>query len=309
MLRKIALLSLLFYQVALICHAQIGSKTPFPNTFSTYRFAHRGGYAYGPENTIQTILYNIREKGVKGVEIDIRQTRDGSLVLFHDETIGRILETDQDVPLESLTLAELQAIPMRDKQFGTLYVQELSTLVDSLRHVIENEGHYFIVEIDFKPHGDATEAAVKKLIGCIMDQSKIAGKSLFRYFFISTFYPEVLKSLRAHAEDAVLAFAVNRDPDKQKLKARLGILASPFLVKKYGCTLIEPNHCMVTKRYVKRWRRRGVLINAYTANSACEKAHLEKLGVAFTTNCPEGICADDASDQTGKKKGWCKACR
>ena len=86
-------------------------------------------------------------------------------------------------------------------------------------------------------------------------------------------------------------------------------MASPFLVKKYGCSLIEPNHCMVTKRYVKRWTRRGVAINAYTANSACEKAYLDALGIAYTTNCPESTCEDDASDQTGKKKGWCKSCK
>ena len=54
--------------------------------FEKQRFAHRGGYANGPENTIETILDNINH-GVGAIEIDVEMTKDQKLVIFHDATI------------------------------------------------------------------------------------------------------------------------------------------------------------------------------------------------------------------------------
>lgn len=50
--------------------------------------AHRGDWRNAPENSIQAIE-NCIEMGVDMVEIDIRETKDGHLVLMHDETIDR----------------------------------------------------------------------------------------------------------------------------------------------------------------------------------------------------------------------------
>jgi len=51
--------------------------------------AHRGGALLGPpENTLQAIEKAI-EVGADLIEIDIRQTRDGHLVLMHDERVDR----------------------------------------------------------------------------------------------------------------------------------------------------------------------------------------------------------------------------
>lgn len=303
------ILGLFFYLFASISFAQAFENVYDPEVFGKYRFAHRGGYANGPENTIETILLNIRYMGVKAIEVDIRETLDGHLVLFHDEKIERILDTNDDRLLSSMTLAELKAIPLRDKRLGEVYITEFKVLLDTLRMLAEKDGLDFLVELDFKPNGDATERAVISLYQCLFEQPLIAGKPVEEYFFASTFYPEVLKSLRNHSDKMAIGYAVNRNPDKQKLLARLSILASPFLFKKFKCQIIEPNHCMVTPRYIRRWTRRGAVMNAYTANSACEKSHLESLKIAYTTNCPNTTCEDDASDQTGKKKGWCKGCR
>ncbi len=50
--------------------------------------AHRGDWRHAPENSLQAIQ-NCIDMGVDMVEIDIRQTKDGHLVLMHDETIDR----------------------------------------------------------------------------------------------------------------------------------------------------------------------------------------------------------------------------
>ena len=54
--------------------------------FENQRFAHRGGYALGPENTLQTVLLNL-QNGVNAVEIDVQLTKDNQLVLFRDYSV------------------------------------------------------------------------------------------------------------------------------------------------------------------------------------------------------------------------------
>ena len=50
--------------------------------------AHRGDWRNAPENSIQAIK-NCIDMGLDMVEIDVRKTKDGHLVLMHDETIDR----------------------------------------------------------------------------------------------------------------------------------------------------------------------------------------------------------------------------
>jgi len=70
-------------------------------------FAHRGGAALAPENTL--VAY---EKGVAlgadALELDIHTTRDGVTVVIHDPTVDRT--TDGHGVVANLTLAELQRL-------------------------------------------------------------------------------------------------------------------------------------------------------------------------------------------------------
>lgn len=50
--------------------------------------AHRGGLALGPENTLATFA-RTTALGVRYLETDVRTTRDGGLVCFHDATLRR----------------------------------------------------------------------------------------------------------------------------------------------------------------------------------------------------------------------------
>lgn len=69
--------------------------------------AHRGSSMNAPENTLTAIDLAIRE-GADYVEIDVQQTADGALVLFHDRDLRRIARRSD--PITSLTLAELRQV-------------------------------------------------------------------------------------------------------------------------------------------------------------------------------------------------------
>jgi len=52
---------------------------------------HRGASAFAPENSLQAYAAAM-DFGADGCEVDIRRTRDGVLVLFHDEALDRVTD-------------------------------------------------------------------------------------------------------------------------------------------------------------------------------------------------------------------------
>lgn len=68
---------------------------------------HRGNRAHAPENTLPAFLEAVA-LGADALEFDLRLTRDGRLVVFHDATLERT--TDGHGPLAQRTLAELKQL-------------------------------------------------------------------------------------------------------------------------------------------------------------------------------------------------------
>jgi glycerophosphoryl diester phosphodiesterase len=73
--------------------------------------AHRGGPAYAPENTLAAFR-NAIKIGVDRLEMDVQMTRDGQLVVIHDETVDRT--TNGTGHVANLTLAEIRALDAGD---------------------------------------------------------------------------------------------------------------------------------------------------------------------------------------------------
>lgn len=70
-------------------------------------FAHRGASAELPEHTLAAYRSAI-EAGVDGVECDVRLTRDGHLVCFHDRRLDRT--SNGTGPLSQFTLSQLREL-------------------------------------------------------------------------------------------------------------------------------------------------------------------------------------------------------
>ena len=52
-------------------------------------WGHRGASGYAPENTLEAFDLSVKQ-GADGVELDVHLTRDGELVVTHDEEISRV---------------------------------------------------------------------------------------------------------------------------------------------------------------------------------------------------------------------------
>ncbi|APU39798.1 MULTISPECIES: glycerophosphodiester phosphodiesterase [unclassified Streptomyces] len=60
-------------------------------------YAHRGASAYAPENTLAAVDLAMR-LGFDWVENDVQRTKDGELVVIHDDTLARTTDVEQLFP-------------------------------------------------------------------------------------------------------------------------------------------------------------------------------------------------------------------
>jgi glycerophosphoryl diester phosphodiesterase len=81
------------------------SKSPM--TKGPLIIAHRGFSSHYPENTLASVRAAL-ELGVNFVEIDVQETRDGELIVFHDYRLNRICGARGRV--RHKTLAEIQRL-------------------------------------------------------------------------------------------------------------------------------------------------------------------------------------------------------
>ncbi len=83
---------------------------------NTVVYAHRGASQYMPENTFSSFYLGCW-MGANGIETDVRKTRDGELVLFHDESLERV--TGEAGRISDYTYAELLNMRVRNLRSGT----------------------------------------------------------------------------------------------------------------------------------------------------------------------------------------------
>ena len=92
--------------------------------------AHRAGRGIAPENTLAAIRKAIALK-VDYVELDIRATKDGHLVIMHDRTVDRT--TKGTGAVKDLTLAEIRALDAGSKFDATNAGERVPTFEEVLK--------------------------------------------------------------------------------------------------------------------------------------------------------------------------------
>lgn len=91
--------------------------------------AHRGDWRGAPENSLQA-FQNCIDMGVDMVEIDIHKTKDGVLVLMHDDTLDRC--SNGKGKIADHTYAELQKLGLRAQHGAWITRHKIPTLEETL---------------------------------------------------------------------------------------------------------------------------------------------------------------------------------
>lgn len=131
MLKRLTSLGLLC-MLAIASYAQhlneILSELSAPAKQSVLVVSHRGDWRNAPENSLQA-FQNCIDMGVDMVELDLKKTKDGELILMHDNTLNRT--TNGTGKPEDFTLAELKELRLKNGA-GCLTRHKIPTLRETM---------------------------------------------------------------------------------------------------------------------------------------------------------------------------------
>lgn len=91
--------------------------------------AHRGDWRNHPENSIPAFQSCI-DMGIDMIEIDVRRTKDGQLILMHDPTVDRC--TNGKGKVADLTYDEIQKLRLRPQHNASITRNHIPTLEEVL---------------------------------------------------------------------------------------------------------------------------------------------------------------------------------
>ena len=105
--------------------------------------AHRGDLSRAPENTLPA-FQRAMEAGADGVELDVRLTRDGQLVVFHDRNLDRT--SNGTGPVNHSSLSEIRSLDV-----GSWFAPEFKgETAPTLDEVFESLPRDYLINVEMK---------------------------------------------------------------------------------------------------------------------------------------------------------------
>ena len=221
-------------------------------------FAHRGYRAVYPENTLLAFRQAI-SAGCYGIELDVQLSKDGFLVVIHDEDVRRT--TDGNGAVCDMTWAQLceldagqgEKIPLLSEYFELVRQLPLITNIELKNSEVPYEGMEERV-IEMVRAGGLSERVI-----------------------ISSFKHESVNKVKKLAPDIMCGYICwgKLDGDELALKAR-----------EYGVEFIHPALSSIEAGFLEAVMRNNLRISVWTVNDIGEMERLVKQGVY-------GIFTDD----------------
>ena len=225
------------------------------------KVGHRGARAYEPENTLRSFKKAL-ELGVNAVELDVRMTKDGEIVVIHDAKVDRT--TNGKGLVTQLTLKEI-------KQLKTEKDQKVPTLEEALDFLDKKVK----VLIELKETG--LEAKVLKTV---------QKKGLENNVVIVSFLEDALRKVRELNEkvETGLIYVKHKNPVKTAAD-----LKASYLLPLYRFTHTAD---------VQKAHQNGLKVIVWTINKPEEVADYVKKGVDGITSDKPDILAKADQDRS-----------
>lgn len=242
--------------------------------------AHRGGGGLAPENTMPAFRQAV-EMGVDVLELDVRATADGVLVVMHDATVERI--TDGHGPVHRHTLSQLRQLdagyhwtsdrgrtyPFRGRGVTIPTLRELFTAFPHLR-----------MNIDLKQKEPPIVDAFTRLL---------VEFDMVHQVLVGSFHDDTLYDYRCHLPEAVTA-AGRRETivffflQLLRLTWAYRPAAQAFQIpERHGPLRITPH-------FIQAARRRDMEVHIWTVNDVSDMQRLIRWGAAgIITDYPDRL--------------------
>lgn len=128
-------------------------------------WAHRGCSMEYPENTLEAFLAAARTPGVEGIELDVQLTKDGEVVVFHDENVSRV--TDGNKNVAEYTLEQLKKLKVAPGTPGETQIPTLEEVLVAMEPYCKSKDFKINIElktsiVHYQGIEEKTYALVKK---------------------------------------------------------------------------------------------------------------------------------------------------
>ena len=225
--------------------------------------AHRGAAGERPENTLAAFRRAL-EVGADGIEFDVQLTKDGELVVIHDERLDRT--TNGTGWVKDHTLAALQALDA-GRWFSQAYREERIPL---LAEVLALAAPACVINVELKNSRVPYPGIESKVIEALKGVDAL-GKTI-----VSSFNHDSLQRVKAIDPSARIGY-LYQVPWRSPIARALQL----------GAEGIHPPRLAVSRRLVLRAHRAGLAVRAWTVNRPKHLQQMMALGVdAIMTDHP-----------------------
>jgi glycerophosphoryl diester phosphodiesterase len=231
--------------------------------------AHRGASAECPENTLCAFRRAV-ELGAPSIELDIHVSRDGELVVMHDETVKRT--TGSEGRIAELTLAELRRLECGAHKHARFAGEPVPTLAEALA-LTRAHGVCYNVEVK----AFSSPQAPERLVSLLREFAPPAGTHV-----VSSFALEALLQVR-QAEATVPLALLGEFP------------AILEVARQHGIPWVHGQSKGVTAAGVAAAHAAGLRVMVWTVNEPALFAYCAGAGV-------DKVCTDDPATMLGVRR-------
>lgn len=226
---------------------------PYPTLF-----AHRGGGALAPENTLAAMRVG-KDHGYFAVEFDVKLSADSVAMLMHDETLERTTSGQGRVADHLMSdLEKLDAGSWHGPAFQGEPVPRLSAVA----HYLHGLG--IMANVEIKPCA-AREAETGRAVASLC--AELWGDRFVKPL-VSSFSVPALEAARAAVPELWIGLLVEKPDD-----------ALFALLDKLACVSLHCDHRHVTADLVRRVHAAGRRLMCYTVNDIARAEELIAWGV------------------------------
>jgi glycerophosphoryl diester phosphodiesterase len=219
--------------------------------------AHRGSSGELPENTLPAYELAV-EQGSDMIEIDLHTTRDGAIVITHDESLEELGGRGE---VADATLEEIRRL---DAGGGAV--------VPTLAEVLDRFGARIPFNLELKRSSRGKYPGMEAAA-----VSEVRRRGLLERTLFSSFFDPVLEALRAVSPEARRALLISpKFPNGAVARA-----------KKVGAEALNPERSLVDRELVRAAHVEGLAVYVFTVDDEEEMRRLLDLGVdGLFTNHP-----------------------
>ncbi len=227
-------------------------------------FAHRGASAYAPENTLAAFELALQQ-GAPALELDVKLSADGHVVVIHDATVDRT--TNGKGKVSRLTLSELRALDA-----GSFFSEKYrGEKIPTLEEVFELVGGRALINIELTNYTTPRDALVEEVCRLVREHH------MEEHVLFSSFLPGNLRQAALLLPEVPRGLLVL--PGWKGIWARFA-----FFFGNYQA--LHPYLSDVTPHQIASVHRLGRRVHVWTVNEAAPMRRLLKWGV-------DGIFTDD----------------